>query len=171
MLHPINFDRLAYELLPPVHRQTGWRAWLRVLMGDVSSARSSLRRLYDEFIVFRADALERASTTGQIISMEIRLNSKFVGAWLPEGPNPITFSDQNPLSGTALYSRAEAQPRRLYSRAEARPVPVYSRAELAFQQTQLTITCPLSLQSRRSEILAEVSLYIPAGVNYSIRFI
>jgi hypothetical protein len=166
----VNWDNLIRDVLPPIFRQARWLAWLRALVGAVPAAPSSIYRLYTELISFREFALRRASTTGEIIRLEMQLNRVFIGSWSPTVTPPITLLRRSSAPTTPIGRRVDATPIVIGRRLDASPWVVGRRADMIAIASSLVVRCPVSLQPRSPEIVAEIERYMPAAVTYTLIF-
>jgi hypothetical protein len=167
---PTNWDNLVRDSLAPIFRQSHFLGWLRALVGGVIAAPSSITRLYTELLSFREICLRRASTSGELIRMEIQLNRFFIGTWSPTVTPPITLERRSSTTSTPIGRRADDSPVIIGRRADSRPWVIGRRVDGYAVASSLVVRCPLSLLARRTEIIAELERYIPAAVTYTITF-
>ena len=66
----INFDNLIQLLSPSSWRKLKFVSWLKLIL-------SHLRKIYNEFVTFRAQKLYDINFTGQIMYLEKKLNDTF----------------------------------------------------------------------------------------------
>ncbi|MDB9498562.1 hypothetical protein [Nodularia spumigena] len=103
-MYNINFNQLASELLPAMLRSK------QVVVAFVRVCISPIKALHQNFLMYRQEAIYKASFTGQIIYLEKRLNDRFDAIL-----RRIYIENTADQSFVYLFNSSENEPRILYN--------------------------------------------------------
>ncbi|MDO7877392.1 hypothetical protein Q5H93_21805 [Hymenobacter sp. ASUV-10] len=160
---PIDFERLAVQLMPALLRKPRLVAWLQAMLHP-------LRQLYTRFLL-EADATRRElAYNSQTILFEQALNDQFD----PSARRIIIRNSDTELPVVYLNFRSEGQPEK-YARFAVEGPPwlrLYSQAEYN-TQLDFTVRVPVVLRTaeRTTQLHARIQHFKLATRRYTLRFV
>ena len=158
MWYKFDPHKFAEAMLPPLLRSKVLLALLRAML-------TPLKRLLDNFRLFREDVHRRLNTTGQTFSLEGALNDKYQ---LLPGAIYITDSEDRRLY---LYFASERDASlHLHLEEEHQPPFHLGFTHEGRHEPDFTVHIPSFLRSEEEEIRRFINLYKPAGRTYKIEY-
>jgi len=160
---PIDFERLAVQLLPALLRKPRLTGWLQALLYP-------LRQLYAGFLVYADRARAELAYNSQIIVFEQALNDQFD----PGGRRIVIQNSDTELQPLYLNYKIEGQSDKYLRYAVEGPpwTYLYQQAEFA-NQTDFTVRVPVVLRSaeRTSQLHARINHFKLATRRYTLKFV
>ena len=160
---PIDFERLAVQLLPALLRKPRLTGWLQALLYP-------LRQLYAGFLLYADRARVELAYNSQTIVFEKALNDRFD----PTGRRIIIQNSDTELAPLYLNYKSEGQPDKYLRYAVEGPpwAYLYNIAEFA-TQTDFTVRVPVVLRTteRTTQLHARIKHFKLATRRYSLKFV